>query len=103
MTPQHDPLDSYFASLEGAQLSVEAEEKLYRSLHHRRTAHPLLLWSVPPAVAAAAYAFLMWCAATGPSDVPEVGHPLLKQQMTSAGLLPESKPVNTSSLPGRGV
>lgn len=102
MTPEHDPLESYYAQLAVGTMSAEAETELYRRLHQRKP-NPLLLWSVPPAALAAVYAFLMWCAASGPADVHDVGHPLLKQQMTSAGLLPDESPVNTSSLPGRGV
>lgn len=102
MTPEHDPLESYYARLAEGSMSADAETELYRRLHQRKPS-PFLLWSVPPAALAAAYAFLMWCAASVPADVDDVGHPLLKQQMTSAGLLPDGSPVDTSSLPGRGV
>lgn len=97
MNPTHDPLIEYFDSLREVRLSPAAEARL-RERHVGRFA----LVATPLAAMALTYAFLLWCASIGQTNVPDVGSPMLEQQMAAAGLLPEG-PVETSTLSGRGV
>lgn len=97
MTPTHDPLIDYYDSLRGERLSPAVEARL-----KERRVGRLALVATPVAAMALTYAFLLWCASIGPTNVPDVGSPMLEQQMAAAGLLPEG-PVETSTLSGRGA
>ncbi len=97
MNPTHDPLIEYFDSLREVRLSPVAEARL-----KERPVGRFALVATPVAAMALTYAFLLWCANFGPTNVPDVGSPMLEQQMAAAGLLPEG-PVETSTLSGRGV
>lgn len=102
MNPQNDPLADYFDSLREERLSPHAETLLKSRLAERRVGRFALV-ATPVAAMALTYAFLLWCANLGPTNVPDVGPSLLEHQMTATGLAPEAPGVDLSSRSGRGA